>query len=163
MDKSLDSLEFDLQINPDELDKEWMRQPLLFFRYACVLSDARQEYEVAKNNMEVVRAEIDQRVRTDPSAYGIKKLTEAAVSAVIPTLPEYKRVRKHLLDTKHKVDIYESVVGALEHRKKALEKLVELYLAGYFSEPKVRGELEGEELEDARKRLLRKGRMRSGM
>lgn len=153
-------LESDIRVNPDCLDREWVNQPSLFFKYASLLAEAREEFERAKNSFELVRAELDQKVRSDPPRYGIHKLTEAAVSAVVPTLGEYQKAREELLAAKHKVDILEAVVTAMEHRKKALEKLVDLYLAGYFSYPRS-SDVSSEGVEDMQKRVLRRGRNRA--
>jgi len=151
----------ELEVNVNELDKEWVRQPGLFFRYASMLADARQELEAAKGDFELAKAEADQEVRTNPQSYGISKVTEGAISAVVPTLEACRKARDRVSKAKHQVDVLEAMVGALEHKKKALERLVELFLAGYFSVPISVPKTEaGGDREEAEKRLLRRGRER---
>ena len=46
-----------------------------------------------------------------------------------------------MISTKHKVDVLQVVVDALDHRKKALENLVTLHGMSYFASPKAPKEI----------------------
>jgi hypothetical protein len=67
------------------------------------------------------------------------KVTEAAVAAAILTQPNYRVALKALTAARHRQDVYQAAVDALDHRKKALESLVQLHGQGYFAAPRARG------------------------
>jgi len=128
--------ELELGIDQNDLDKEWVNQPSLYYKYATDLADAKQDLEEAKSDFDVVKAELDQTIRSFPEKYGLAKLTEAGVASAIPNQDRYKTARDNIIARKHDVDILEAAVSALDHRKKALENLVSLFLANYYSSPK---------------------------
>jgi hypothetical protein len=124
-----------LAIDQNLLDREWINQPKFFFRYACMLADARKAYEEAKANMKIVAADADQKVRMGASKRE-EKVTEALVLATVQRRNDYREAEQAVINTKHNVDILDAVVTALEHRKVALENLVRLHGQEYFSSPK---------------------------
>jgi len=154
-----EDIELDISIDPNELDREWISQPKLYFRYASMLADAKRDLDAAKVELDLTQAELDQSIRSDPEAFDIGKVTEAAIKAAIPTQKEYRKAAKALSNAKHLVDVLTAAVGALDHRKTALSKLVDLFLASYFAKPKA-SENARERMEDVERRSIRRGRMR---
>jgi len=153
--------EFDITIDPYRLDEEWVRQPELYHEYAEKVADARQAYDDAKNEVEVLRAELYRQVTAAPETFGLAKTTEKALENAILAHPNYKKAVEVQLDAKHELAVLEAALSALDHRKKALEKLVELHVADYYSKPKARGASGRErtqemESESFRRRLSRK-------
>lgn len=129
-------MEYDIQIDKDNLDEEWIEQPRRYFRWAADLADAKRDADTAANNAKLVYAEVEKAVRASPEQYGIAKLTESSVEAAVVSSPAYREAQAVLLEKRHQADVLAAAVAALEHRKKALEKLVELFLANYWSRPK---------------------------
>lgn len=123
------------EIDMYELDREWVRQPKLFFNFARQLADAREQVERSKAEMDVVKAEMDQEIRNSPEDYDIGKVTEAAITAAIAMSKEMKQAQSEFIRAKHNADILQGAVNALEHRKSALERLVSLHGQNYFSTP----------------------------
>lgn len=147
---------FDL--DPNQLDQEWVRQPALYHKHAMILADARKMHEEKKTALEVLKAEIDREVRSSPSEFGLEKITETVVASTVVIQPSYVRLQKEVIEARHNVAVAEAAVSTLDHRKKALENLVQLRLSDYFSEPRVKGEAR-EALDHERKRRIRnKGR-----
>jgi hypothetical protein len=85
-----------------------------------------------------VLAEADFKIRTDPMEYGIDKVTEAAIKAVLPTIESVQNIQRRVLKAKHLVDVLQGWVIALDHRKKGLEKLVDLFQSSYFAAPRTK-------------------------
>ena len=50
---------------------------------------------------------------------------------------EYQYAQKLVFIAKHRVDVLSGAVTALDHRKKALENLVDLHGRNYFSTPRI--------------------------
>lgn len=125
-----------LEIDLDSLDEEWVNQPQLYYAYAKRLADARQKLDESKSEFELTKAELEKAIRDDPEKFDMPKVTEAAVKSCILTQDEYNNARTAVSEASHRVDVLQAVVIALEHRKRALEKLVDLHGQSYFAEPK---------------------------
>ncbi len=127
-----------LHIDKNLLDEEWVHQPKLYFEYASELAGARVELEEAKAEFDVVKAETDLNIRSNPTDYDLpEKTTEVMIGKALIITDEYQEAQKIIFTAKHRVDILSSAVTALDHRKKALENLVELHGRNYFSTPRV--------------------------
>lgn len=149
------------EIDEHNLDREWVKQPSLYFTWARKLADARQDLDEAKAKVDVTKAEVSRAIRDDPEDHGLEKVTEAAVTAAIPEHPDMIRAVKELSKARHKVDVYQAAVNALDHRKRALEKLVDLHGQNYFSTPRAPDAESAEALEEAGKQhARRRGRRR---
>jgi len=125
----------DLDIDKNNLDEEWLNQPALYGTYALLAASARQSYDEAKVALDVTKAEVDKAIRNNPEDFGLSKLTESVINTTIPAQEAYKIAMKEVIEAKHHLDILIAMVSALDHRKTALSKLVDLLLADYFSKP----------------------------
>lgn len=124
----------DFDIN--QLEKEWHRQPKLMEDIVSQLADAKRDWEEAKYEVELEEAACAQRIREKPEKYGLEKTTEAAIKEAVVLHPKMQKAKRALIDAVHRKDVLEGYARVLEHRKRALEKEVDLLLAGYFSGPK---------------------------
>ncbi len=125
-----------LQIDEYRLDEEWVGQPALYFEFAAQLADARRDADDAKNRLEATKAETAREIRSSPDLYGLTKVTEAVVSENVALHDDVQSVQRELIEAKHNVDMLGAMVTALDHRRRALEKLVDLSLANYFAKPR---------------------------
>lgn len=125
-----------LNIDLSRLDEEWLRQPRLVGSYAEQVANAREEMALAKADFELVEAELKLEVQKDPSAFNLEKATQGCIESAVVACKRYQRAQRQYIKTKHQVDVLEAVVSALEHKKRGLEKLVDLHLADYFSAPR---------------------------
>ncbi len=126
-------------IDPDQLDVEWLRQPKLFYDYAILAAESRTTLEQAKAEFELVCAELDSEIRSDPEKFGVTKLTEGMVKNIIITQPEYQQAQKKVLKTRSEYENLQAILSALDHRKRALENLVDLHGQNYFATPMAKG------------------------
>jgi hypothetical protein len=132
-----------------------VEQPKLYLQYAKQLADTRRDLDQAKSELDLCRAELDKMIRTDPGEYKIDKVSEKAIENCIVTQTEYVEAMDKVLDAKHAVDINQAFVTALDHRKRALENLVDLHGQSYFATPRASHE-NREEMQDAEERIIRK-------
>lgn len=139
-------------IDKDRLDEEWLAQPELYYHYAVLQADARQELEEAKSDLELVKAELADSIRTDPADYGIDKVTVDAVKDAVIQQKEYKDALAYVNEKRHALDVLSAAVVALDHRKKSLENLVYLHGQNYFSTPRAIGADDEEGMKNAAKR-----------
>lgn len=123
-------------IDESALDKEWLRQPELAYKYGRRAAESRKDLTDAKNNLEAVEAELAAAIRKDSEAYGLKKITDASVRSVLIAQTRYKNCVKTLTDAQFAHDVAVAAVSAIDHKKKALENLVDLHGMDYFSAPR---------------------------
>lgn len=151
---------FDLDKN--SLDSEWCSQVRLYHDAAERLADARRDWEHAKTQAEIACAEVAKEVRDYPMKYGLEKVTESAVKEAVTLSRKVRDAELAVVDARHAFDICEVEVQTLDHRKKALENLVQLRLADYFSEPKLPNRNGREEKDRMERRSAFKARKRNG-
>lgn len=126
----------DLHIDESALDVEWLQQPRLFMKYASAASDKRRAADKAKEQLELVKANLDSFIRKDPAEYDIAKVTEATVANAILKEDEYKDAMSDYIDAKHEYELTQAAVRAMDQRKTALEDLVRLHGQQYFAGPR---------------------------
>lgn len=134
----MDTNEFkqDLAIDPNQLDEEWLRHPVLFFRYAEMSSEAQQIRDLAKDNLDVAKAQADKEERQILEGSLGKKPTEAMVAAAVNENELVRHAIEQYNDAVYDYNMAVNAVRAFEHRKKALENLVQLHAAQWFAGPK---------------------------
>jgi hypothetical protein len=143
-EERLQESELIFDIDKNLLDDEWLNQPKLYYDWALQLEVARLELDNAKAEFDVAQSEIDLDIRTNPENYGELpeeavnkgKITEKMVAAVLIMQMGYKDAQQTVFEAKHRVGILQAAVAALDQRKKALEKLVDLHGQKYFATPR---------------------------
>lgn len=134
--KNRTSTEFG-EIDKTRLDEEWVKHTRLVEHYADQLADAKRDLEIAKTAYDVKEAETSLKIRKRPDRYLENvNVTEKSIETVLTTKMAESQENEDWLDAKHRSDLLQAAMTKLEHRKKALEDLVYLWSAGYFSEPK---------------------------
>jgi len=128
--------EITVQIDELRLGDECVNLPHNYLQAAHQAADSRRDVEYAKNELEVVDADLCKHIRSTPGKYGLEKVTESAIKEIVVLQPPYKEAQSRLIKSKHRQDLDQALVSALEHKKRALAMLVDLHTSGYFSEVK---------------------------
>jgi len=149
--------EQDMTIDPDALDVEWIEQPRLMMQYSRHAAKTRLEVERKKEELDIVRAGLDMKIRVDPEKYGIVKLTESVVSSTIITQKEYMVANEEFLLLQYESNMVQGAVRALEGKKTALENLVKLHGQQYFAGPSVPRDLSKEWAQHERQKSVDAG------
>lgn len=135
--QSEEQMRLDIDVDLNRLDEQWVGQVRLRRHYGRLLADARRDLADAKAELKLVEAELKLAIRTKPDEFDLDKVTESAIEATVVVQPRYKAAQRRVIECQHEVDVLdESAVAAIDHRKKALEDLVQLYLSGYFAAPR---------------------------
>lgn len=124
--------EKDVQIDLNRLETEWHKQASLFYKYSKMLADSDYELTEQKDHLDFVYAKLDGQYREELAG---GKVTEAMIKNNITTNEKYVKAQAKLRDLKYQHNIINAAVKSLEHKKKALENLVQLHLSGYFAQP----------------------------
>jgi predicted ATP-dependent endonuclease of OLD family len=90
-----------------------------------------------KEALDLVKAHLDQEIRSNPSEFGIEKITEQVMLNTIIDQVPYKEAFAEYLEAKFEADVAQGAVRAFDARKDALENLVRLNGQQYFAGPKM--------------------------
>lgn len=124
----------DVKINRFKLPQECEEHSSLYQYYADLLADARVDVDVEKDRLNIVEAERELDIRKNPPES--PKITEAVIKALVQSDGKVVKRKGKLGGAKDGLYHLEAAVTALEHRKRMLDSLVQLLIAGYYSAPK---------------------------
>ena len=127
----------DIRIDESALDVEWLRQASLTFQYGTHQAKMKRIVDRKKEELDLVKADLDKKIRSKPEHYKIDKITEAAIQATILQQEDYQEINSELIDARYELEIASAALRALEQKKSALENLVRLNGQNYFAGPSV--------------------------
>jgi hypothetical protein len=127
----------DLEIDFHRLDENWRDHSMNYMQWSEKWVNAVAARDRAKEQLDLIKAELDQKIRFEAKT----KLTESAISSMITTHSDYQTAAERLHACNEEVNLYVMAKSAFEHRKVALEGLTKLWVSGYWSEPKIVGEV----------------------
>ena len=133
--------EKDIEIDPDQLDVEWLQQPELMLKYTKMEGKAKRRVEHAKENLNIVEAELYQEICNNPERFDLPKTTESAIAGAIKLNDHYKEAKEALTQAEYELNMNSAAVRSLYGKKEALENLVHLFGQQYFAGPKAPGNL----------------------
>lgn len=156
-----------IEIDPTQLDREWLQQPDLFLAVAEEEAACARDVAVMEEHLAQVEAELALDIRANPKDYDAPEgarggVTDSICTALITLQPKYQGCKKALTEARYKYDRARAAARAFDHRRSALERLVALHGQNYFSSPKNPPELTPErakEIRDSsrmRRRLLQR-------
>jgi hypothetical protein len=129
--------ESDIEIDETSLDVECLNQAVLMMKYTRHEAKCEKERDLSKEALGLVKAELDKKIRTNPEKYGLEKITEGAIAALILQSKEYKEANEEYMETVYEANVAAGAVKSVDQRKKMLELLVQLHGQSYFAGPKV--------------------------
>lgn len=136
--------EKDVAIDENALDIECLEQPSLVFQYSKWSAKCELEVDKASESMNIIKAELDQKIRENPDDYGVSKVTENAITNAIISHPKYQNAKADYLDKKYEAGMAKAAVYALNDKRTSLELLVKLHGQNYFAGPSIPRDLSRE-------------------
>ena len=116
------------------LEYEWRRQAELCYKWGQLEADAEREVDSLKNRLEVCQANLDLDIRRDPVKFNLtSKVTETLIANRVTTDEIVIGLQEELVEAKHTLNSISATLKAIEHKAKALDNAVRLYLSGYWS------------------------------
>lgn len=126
-------LKVDLGLDRYDLPGEWDRQHQIYMDWVEIWAFSVMERDRKKADLELNEANMDSRIRKDPKKYGVEKITEGAVKSAITCSKDHQAC----VDNLHRATLFMNRMAgaklAFEQRRKALENLTELAIAGFYS------------------------------
>ena len=136
--------EKDLVIDDSALDFECLEQASLFMKYAKHQAQTEKEKDEVKEKLDLVKAELDKDIRSNPEKFEVEKITDKVVENTIILQPEYKKVTKEYLQAKFEWQTSKGAVEAFNQRKEMIEALIKLHGQSYFAGPRTPRDLSKE-------------------
>lgn len=125
-----------LGLDPHNLDEEWVSHPDKMQEVGEMVAVANDRVDRAKSKLELVKAQVELKVRKRPAAFGIDKITETSVAAAVVCSDDYQEAVSAYNRAKLRAGELKAAYEARRDCRPALENLVKLHLAGYHSDPK---------------------------
>lgn len=124
----------DTRIDRFSLDEEWEKHSAEYGYWAEQAAELQSESEVLDSELSRKRSELDLEIRSNPKNYGLEKISESAVSSAILVQPEFQMIERRSQNKRKEMLKAKAVLSALDHRRRALESLVELWIRDYYSD-----------------------------
>jgi thioesterase domain-containing protein len=128
----LKQLEAKLQINEHSLDVALREHPDLFYKVASELALAISNRDEAKQDLGVVEAAVDMEVRAEAARMN-EKTTEKEVQSQVKLDKKVVSANDKYLAESLNAAKWAALKEAYESRSYALSKLVDLFIANYYS------------------------------
>lgn len=125
-----------VSIDPYHLDREWQDHPDQMQKAGDLVAEATDLVDRLKAKLDLRKAELEIAVRKNPAKFGLDKATDASVVAAVTAHADVVELVRRMNKAKLAVGRLKSQYAARQDCRPALENLVKLFLAGYFSDPK---------------------------
>lgn len=139
----MDPREFakDLRIDLEALDETCLTQSEIFWKWSERAREARSHMERREQALEVTKAEVEGKIRKNPSKYGVEPgprggVTEGAISNAIALNSEVAKATLRYMNARNTSAMLQNAVSALDYKKRSLEGLITLHGQQYFAGPK---------------------------
>ena len=124
-----------IEIDPMKLDTECLYQVTLRRDIGQDVAQTQLSLDEAKSKKDLITAELDRSIRSNPEKFGIKKPTETSIANAIKETRDYQQIDKEVNLTKYQLAMSKAVEEAVIDRKRSLTLLIELLQLDYFSDP----------------------------
>lgn len=125
-----------IKIDESALDIECLDQASLMLQICKLQSHLEKEEDLARENLDFVKANLDMEIRTDPNKFGVDKVTEGAIKSAILSNDSYKQASNAYINAKYENNVAKGAVRSFDQRKTMLEVLTKLHGQQYFAGPK---------------------------
>jgi len=127
----------ELEIDLERLEENLTDQPQLVMKYGELWAEKTAERDRAKENLSVIEAELDGYARANWAEVSDTKMTEKSILGYVLNENKRKSAMEELISLTEQANILFVAKVAFEHRKKSMEGLVSLFIANYYSDPKI--------------------------
>lgn len=136
-----------IKIDEDALDIECLNQAENMLDITSEMANCQSTMDNLKDALDVIKAELDFKIRKNFGEYGLDKTTDALVANTVLRQEEYQEASAEYLEAKHAYQTAKGAVDAFEQRKSMIEALIKLHGQQYFAGPKIPRNLHDERAE----------------
>lgn len=132
-----EEFEQDIEVDPLQLDVQAALQGENFFKWAERSAKARKKVNDLELDLKIIKSELSDKLRRNPSKYGMDKATEVGIQNAIRLIPRYREANEALIAAKLESELLDVAVKAMEQKKRMIEVLITLHGQSYFAGPSV--------------------------
>lgn len=145
----------DLKIDKHKLDREIIRQPQLYMKWALRASEVADDKELAKDKLEILKNRVEKKIRKNPKKYGITtdKVTEGAIKTVVLSSPKIRKATTEIINLASIERTLNEAKNAFKQRQRMLESLVKLKTDLWYSDVKTTAGYKEKERSDIKRRI----------
>ncbi len=122
----------DLEIDVNNLDQEFIKQPIITMRYGDLYADMQKERDEAHEDVKIIRSELIVECKENQS-----KATGPIIEAYYRTHEKHKKAKENLINTEHRLLRAKNAYEQFQFtRSKSIEKLADLHMKGLLSDVK---------------------------
>jgi hypothetical protein len=121
-----------LPISERGIDKQCRIQPIRQQRVGEIVAKMRSELSRVKDILDRTKADLSIKIRKDPDAYKMDKITDKSVEAMVIMQPDYECAKEELYEAQELYDQLKSLENAFEQRKAMLRDCVTLISHLYY-------------------------------
>lgn len=129
-----DQLKDRLKIDKFDLDTEVAEQSALHEEVGREFAAAKARRDTVKTKLKEIEAKLDAQFRKAPSA---GRVTEAEIKHRMQLSPKHKVAVDDYIKACQAADELETLLGSFDQRNYMLSRMVDLYIASYFSREKI--------------------------
>lgn len=128
-----------LRVDRLKLEEECSIHSEIYLQQARIESEAKEKVATTKAEFDLIQARLDKAIRDNPGKFGLgEKFTETMVKSRIVIHRKYQEAQLILNKAIKEFNDQAATVSALEHKKKMIELEVQLFLCGYYADPRVK-------------------------
>jgi hypothetical protein len=126
-------VEEDLKVDKLNLDVHLEQLASVFKKYCKKITEAMLYREDCKIELDFAVSDLGKQIRSNSKAFGIDKVTEAAIAEVVNTTKEIIELQNELMEWNSIEKELSFIREALIQKKDSIMKLVQLYSDDYFN------------------------------
>ena len=132
-----------VEIDRGDLEESWLVQAPRYMQLVRAEAEAKKQVSEIKEKQDTITATRAKQVRSEADAAGTK-LTEVALAQTLTIDAEVLAAKAEVRNAEYQKDMVSGARIALEHRKYALQDLVQLDLRNNRAEPAFKGAVKEE-------------------
>jgi len=130
----VEEFEEDVHLDVLSLGKEVFIQPTLYEKYHNYVTNISYERDQLKQKVEFEKDILSLDIREAPEDFGLNKLTEKTIDAVVNTDDKIVELSKDLLYVNKLVKEAEGALKAITDKGFSLKSAVQMYTTGYWGD-----------------------------
>jgi len=131
----------ELKIDLYNLDEEWLDQPNKVEKWTTHHAEAEAIRDRLEQRIGITKAKVEAEIRKNPTKFGWEDSgrppTEPFIANRILLDKRVQQAQRNYIEAKKNAKILSGAVRSFEHRKRALEKLYDMWCKQYYARPYV--------------------------
>lgn len=123
----------DMKVDRFNLEIELERHTHIYLKYMDLEVEAQDIRDKLERRVDLIKAEMDAKVRSNPKRYGIEKISEGAIKSVVIKSQQYQEAEEEYLRAVKRARTLSGIMKGMEHRKASLKELTSLFTNGYYT------------------------------